>query len=88
MEALGWAYADACLMADKGIDIRQVEVPSIIERFEVDFNPNCNWVFHSESSESEYWKGDCGGLWVFMTGGPVENEVAFCPHCSKRVTTK
>ena len=37
METLGWAYADACVMADKGIDIRQVEVPTIIERCKADF---------------------------------------------------
>jgi vacuolar-type H+-ATPase subunit I/STV1 len=37
-QTLGWAYADACQMADKGIDIRQVEVPIIIERMKRDFN--------------------------------------------------
>ena len=37
METLGWAYADACVMADNGIDIRQILVPTIIERCENDF---------------------------------------------------
>ena len=33
---LGWAYADDCVMMDKGIDIRLVEAPTIIERHERD----------------------------------------------------
>ena len=31
-KALGWMYAEACDMAEKGIDIRKVEVPEILER--------------------------------------------------------
>jgi hypothetical protein len=34
--ALGWATADACAHLDKGIDYREVEVPTILERFQKD----------------------------------------------------
>ena len=33
-EALGWAIAYACSVADEGIDIRKVEVPTIIRHME------------------------------------------------------
>lgn len=31
-EALGWLYAEACAYMDQGKDIREIEVPEIIER--------------------------------------------------------
>lgn len=43
-EAIGWMHADACVFADKGIDIRKVEFSSIYARclldmkLEGDFN--------------------------------------------------
>jgi hypothetical protein len=33
MEALGWMYAEACNMIDRGEDLRKVEVPELLERF-------------------------------------------------------
>jgi hypothetical protein len=35
-ETLGWMYAYACQAIDKGVDIRQVEVPQIMEQFKKD----------------------------------------------------
>lgn len=32
VEAIGWAYADACVHLDKGEDYRKVEVPTILDR--------------------------------------------------------
>ena len=32
-EALGWMYAEACNMLDRGEDLRKVEVPEILARF-------------------------------------------------------
>lgn len=36
METLGWMYALACTMLDKGEDLREVTVPELIERFNKD----------------------------------------------------
>jgi hypothetical protein len=36
VEALGWAYADACTTLDRGQDYREIEVPSIIKRALID----------------------------------------------------
>lgn len=35
-EALGWMYAEACVLADKGVDIRQVDASEFIPRMEKD----------------------------------------------------
>lgn len=35
---IGWMYAQACWLADNGIDIRTLEVPRLIEAAQYDFN--------------------------------------------------
>lgn len=35
-EVLGWAHAEFCSAVDRGEDIRQMNVPDLIERFEAD----------------------------------------------------
>lgn len=42
MEALGWMYAEACNMLDRGEDLRKVPVPEIIDRFHRAFDKNCD----------------------------------------------
>ena len=36
MQVAGWMYAQACHLADEGIDIRKVEVPDLIAKMEQD----------------------------------------------------
>jgi hypothetical protein len=36
IQALGWMYAEACILADAGTDIRKVEVPTLIARIQRD----------------------------------------------------
>lgn len=36
IQAIGWMYAEACANADDGIDIRKIEVPSLIVRAQED----------------------------------------------------
>lgn len=36
--ALGWMYAELCSLTDKGIDIRKVTVPELLERYKKDFS--------------------------------------------------
>jgi len=31
-ETLGWMYAEACILLDKGQDLREVDVPSLSEK--------------------------------------------------------
>lgn len=36
LESLGWMYAEACLLADAGKDIRLIEVSGLIERAQIE----------------------------------------------------
>jgi hypothetical protein len=36
MQGIGWMYAEACACAEKGVDIRNITVPCLIERAEYD----------------------------------------------------
>jgi len=42
----------------------------------------CQW--HKDGEYSN-WHGACGAAWRFDDGGPVENEMNFCPQCGGRV---
>ena len=37
-EAIGWCYAEACTNLDKGIDLRAMDVPSILKRANKDLD--------------------------------------------------
>ena len=37
-EAIGWAYAYACVSVDDNIDIRTIEVPEILEQAKIDLD--------------------------------------------------
>lgn len=39
LEAVGWAWTEACLQLDAGKDPREHETPELIERVERDLNP-------------------------------------------------
>lgn len=42
----------------------------------------CVWTW----SEADYhWQAGCGGTWLFIDGGPEENEVKFCQCCGGKV---
>lgn len=46
-----------------------------------DTQEECLWSF----DDSDYhWSAPCGLTWVFTDGGPLENNVKFCPSCGKR----
>ena len=58
MEALGWMYSYACNALDKGKDIRQMEVPELLEAFhkDIDAQPKDS-ADTKQISSKEYWKG-------------------------------
>ena len=41
----------------------------------------CEWSFNGDT----HWTAPCGITWMFDDGGPIENEVHFCPNCGKHV---
>ncbi len=36
LQVMGWMYAEACVLADEGTDIRKVEVPVIMSKLKRD----------------------------------------------------
>ena len=44
MQAAGWMFANMCEMLDQGVDPRHVAVPTIMAKFEHDFNYETNAV--------------------------------------------
>lgn len=39
----------------------------------------CVWM--QEEVDSDSWQGECGALWQFLEGGPIENQQNYCPQC-------
>lgn len=45
----------------------------------------CTWTYSEDWDGRIEWNGNCGASWQFEDGGPVENEMAHCPTCGKRL---
>lgn len=43
----------------------------------------CMW--RLAAFDTEPWESDCGLAWTLNDGGPVENDMEFCPRCGKRL---
>jgi hypothetical protein len=41
----------------------------------------CLW---REGADGGEWDTACGLSWIFIDGGPEDNNVTFCPNCGKR----
>ena len=46
----------------------------------------CHWSQEDDVHMPGTWDGACGAKWSFIDGGPVENEIRYCPNCGGRVT--
>jgi len=42
----------------------------------------CKWI---QDEHDGSWNGSCGIKWNFMSNGPTENKVNYCPRCGKKV---
>lgn len=46
-----------------------------------------NTTYTLTEEDSNTWRcSKCGLMWNLETGGPVENEMNFCPHCGRKIT--
>jgi len=43
----------------------------------------CIW----EEDEDGNWDSECGDSFVFVAGGPEENNFTFCPYCGRCITS-
>jgi hypothetical protein len=44
----------------------------------------CVWSL-TETIDDAEWSSTCGHEWQFLAGGPIENEVKFCPFCGGEI---
>jgi hypothetical protein len=44
----------------------------------------CEW---TEDDDANWWTA-CDNGFVFMDGGPMDNDMKFCPYCGRTVTIK
>jgi hypothetical protein len=45
----------------------------------------CTWTKSNDPSMPDTFDATCGVVWTFTDGGPVENDVRFCPGCGAAV---
>lgn len=66
----------------------QTKVARIPVFIEIPAKKLCNW--HQEDSEHtpDTWRSDCGVLWTFTDGGPVENDMKHCCGCGAKLREK
>ncbi len=46
---------------------------------------DCVWTSDGDDSP---WDGTCGVAWMFIDGGPEENQMAYCPQCGGKLTAQ
>ena len=47
--------------------------------------PPCLWSCDDDENMPGTWDGACGAKWTFTDGGPIENDLRYCPQCGKPV---
>jgi hypothetical protein len=52
------------------------------QQMEAENAEQCEWRI-SDEFEGDTWDGKCGAKWTFTEGGPVENDMHYCPNCGK-----
>ena len=49
--------------------------------------PMSNTTYTLAEEEWGVWQcSKCGLMWSLEAGGPVENEMNYCPHCGRKIT--
>ncbi len=46
----------------------------------------CTWTNSQEPYMPDTFNATCGAVWTFTDGGPVENDMNFCPKCGAAVS--
>jgi len=48
----------------------------------------CQWQREDDDHMPDTWRSDCGVLWTFSDGGPVDNEMKYCCGCGAMLLEK
>jgi hypothetical protein len=46
----------------------------------------CTWTKSNDPHMPDTFDSNCGVVWTFTDGGPVENDMHFCPKCGAAVS--
>lgn len=52
-----------------------------VERYAANTRRPCGWVSGSWRDGNNLWYSDCGHVFEFDNGGPVDNGFKHCPYC-------
>jgi hypothetical protein len=50
--------------------------------------PVCQWQREDDDHMPDTWRSDCGVLWTFTDGGPVDNDMKYCCGCGAKLKEK
>jgi hypothetical protein len=45
----------------------------------------CQWQREDDDHMPDTWRSDCGVLWTFTDGGPVDNDMKYCCGCGAKL---
>jgi hypothetical protein len=48
----------------------------------------CEWQREDDIHMPDTWRSDCGVMWTFTDGGPVENDMKYCCGCGAKLREK
>ena len=48
----------------------------------------CAWQREDDDHMPDTWRSDCGVLWTFTDGSPVDNEMKYCCGCGAMLLEK
>ncbi len=50
--------------------------------------PVCGWRCEDDDHMPDTWRSDCGVLWTFSDGSPVDNDMKYCCGCGSMLLEK
>lgn len=48
----------------------------------------CEWQREDDVHMPDTWRSDCGVMWTFTDGGPVDNDMKYCCGCGAKLVEK
>lgn len=96
MESLASSYRVGGVVKDREVAARLRADDDLIEELKAAALPwdqrqaqesrkACGWAPEDDLNMPGTWRSDCGVMWTFNEGGPVENDMKFCCGCGKKL---
>ena len=66
---------------------RLIEKEIELEKLKQQSKP-CEWQQEDSEHMPDTWRSDCGVLWSFIDGGPIDNDMKHCCGCGAKLKEK